>query len=584
MADLNSKIRLGTLVADEDGVVSYADKIFYDAFKADIPNAYDVPRIGELLRSGEPYTTFFAREEKEDFRYYRLDNLKANDKHILLLSDVTYIMRYYKYYQLSNYIVENNIMPVLWVKEDGTIIYHNKATKRYIPDDELDNKKVYRIASDIKKSDWEHLWEKVKKSETVVFTHRFYHKEEDVVFVFRVSANLAKYQDTQYCYMIITDITELVETNLKLVKEKEKATESEKLKSAFLLNMSHEIRTPMNAIVGFSEIIHENVDESMKEYTKIITQNVDYLLSIIDNIITISKIDSNQVKPHYNKFDVMDVLEDIKFNFELKLKKGDKNLSIIIDNHEGYIINSDRYIIEEIINRAVDNAIKFTDNGDIHIGYNVGSDTITFYVTDGGIGIANQYHDIIFDRFRQIDKHTLGSGLGLAIFAEYVGVIGGKYKVESESGRGTKISFTIDLDGAISEERRAIKKMDYLKLNGKKILVAEDIVVNQLMIYDMLTPYEVEVIRAMDGKECIEKFFKTKNVDIVLMDLDMPDIDGYEAASIIREVNRDVPIIAQSAYAQKENREKAKRVGINDFVTKPITKENLIRAILKNLK
>jgi len=383
--------------------------------------------------------------------------------------------------------------------------------------------------------------------------------------------------------MIVSDITELVDSNIRLQREKEKALESERLKDAFLLNMSHEIRTPMNAIVGFSEIIHENIAPSLKEYTKIITENVDYLLSLIDNIITISKIDSNQIKIKYNTFDILEMLEDIRFTYSIKLKKANKDLYFILDNDEGYIINSDKYIIEESIHRLVDNSIKFTPKGYIHMGYDIVGNEIEFYVRDTGVGIENKYQEIIFDRFRQIDKHTMGSGLGLAIFGSYINILGGKYDIESEVDDGTTISFTLDIDGNSMMESIDVTSIDYLKLNGKRILIAEDLVVNQIMLYDMLVPYEVNIIKAMNGKECIEKFIEINNIDMILMDLDMPEINGYEATQIIRERDKVIPIIAQTAYAQKENRERAKKIGINDFITKPINKDNLIRIILKNL-
>jgi CheY-like chemotaxis protein len=513
-----------------------------------------------------------------------VDKSFVDDYVIFILSDITFLASKYNEYKISQYIIDHSILPILWIRENGEIVYHNESTKKYTGEDNINGSMIYRMASDIKKSEWDELWIGLHNNPSKEFVHRFYNKKEDKIHVLKIVANLVQYYEWEYCYMMISDITELVDSNIRLQREKEKAMESERLKDAFLLNMSHEIRTPMNAIVGFSEIIHENIEPSLKEYTKIITENVDYLLSLIDNIITISKIDSNQIKVKYNTFDVLDMLEDIQFSYNLKLKKSNKNLYLIIDNNHSHLINSDKYIIEESIHRLVDNAIKFTDKGYINLGYNIIGDDIVFYIKDTGAGIENKHQEIIFDRFRQIDKHTMGSGLGLAIFSSYINILGGKYDINSSINDGTEITFTLNIDGNSKIEKVDVTSIDYLKLNNKRILVVEDLVVNQIMLYDMLTPYGVNIVKAMNGRECIEKFFEIKNIDLILMDLDMPDIDGYEATQLIREKDKGVPIVIQTAYAQKENREKAKRMGVDDFITKPIIKDNLIRVIIKNLK
>jgi signal transduction histidine kinase len=584
LKDLDKNIPIGISICDKNGNFLRVHEYFNDIFdNDDIKTINDVKKIKDLIDSDKEFISFYIKEKIRN-RYFRLDKSYVDDYIILILSDITFLTSKYNNYKLAEYTVENNILPILWIRDDGQIVYHNKSTKKYIGNEDINGTKIYRIASDIKKSDWVDLWDGLHKNSTKEFVHRFYNKQEDKIHVFRIVANLAKYYDWEYCYMVISDITELVDSNIKLQREKEKATESERLKDVFLLNMSHEIRTPMNAIVGFSEIIHENIDPSLKEYTKIITENVDYLLSLIDNIITISKIDSNQIKVKYSTFDVLEMLEDIQFSYNIKLKKLKKDLYIIIDNNHGVIINSDKYIIEESIHRLIDNAIKFTEKGYINIGYNIVADYIVFYVKDTGEGIENKYHEIIFDRFRQIDKHVMGSGLGLAIFASYINILGGKYDIDSTLNDGTIISFSLNIDGNEKLKKVDVKSIDYLNLNNKRILVVEDLVVNQIMLYDMLTPYEVNIVKAMNGRECIEKFLEIKNIDLILMDLDMPDIDGYEATQIIREKDKAIPIIIQTAYAHKENREKAKRLGVNDFITKPINKDNLIKVILKNLK
>jgi len=584
LQDLDKNVPIGVSICDKSGNFLKVHKFFNEIFNNDsITSVNDEKKLKNLFESDDDYITFYIKHAIRS-KYYRIDKSLIDDYVIFILSDITFLTSKYNEYKISRYIIDHSILPILWIREDGEIVYHNESTKKYTGEDNINGSMIYRMASDIKQSDWDELWEDLHNKPLKEFIHRFYNKKEDKIHVLKIVANLVKYFEWEYCYMMVSDITELVDSNIKLQREKEKAMESERLKDAFLLNMSHEIRTPMNAIVGFSEIIHENIEPSLKEYTKIITENVDYLLSLIDNIITISKIDSNQIKIKYNTFDVMDMLEDIQFSYNLKLKKSNKDLFLIIDNNHSHLINSDKYIIEESIHRLVDNAIKFTDKGYINLGYNIIGDDIVFYIKDTGQGIENKHQEIIFDRFRQIDKHTMGSGLGLAIFSSYINILGGKYDIDSTVNDGTEISFSLNIDGNSKIEKVDVTSIDYLKLNNKRILVVEDLVVNQIMLYDMLTPYEVNIVKAMNGRECIEKFFEIKNIDLILMDLDMPDIDGYEATQLIREKDKGVPIIIQSAYAQKENREKAKRMGVDDFITKPINKDNLIRVIIKNLK
>lgn len=486
---------------------------------------------------------------------------------------------------IFEYSVENGILPILLINEEGIIIYHNKAVHYYTGEDNIKDIYIYRLSSDIKKDDWICLWNELKENDTYKFVHEFYNKKLDKIFTLDVLTNKVIFNDIPYCHMVLIDISELVETNLRLSKEKTRAEESERLKNAFLSNMSHEIRTPMNAIVGFSEILNDSIENRFKEYTKIITDNVDYLLSLIDNIIMISRIDSEQLKIKHDVFDLMDVMKDIYITYTLKLKKSDKKLKLVLDNIDGQLIESDRYIIEECLYRLIDNSIKFSIDGEIHIGFYNQDKNITIYVKDNGIGIENKLHEIIFDRFRQVNKQTIGAGLGLSIFKSFIQLLGGKYHITSKLNEGTLVSFTIKLRAEISN-----KSDDYVlddtnidKLKSKRILVAEDLEVNQLLIHDMLLPYKINIIKCMDGRETIEKFTEIKDIDLILMDLDMPYLDGYEATKIIRTKDKVIPIIAQTAYSQKENRERARRIGFNDFLTKPITKDKLIKIILKYL-
>ena len=488
---------------------------------------------------------------------------------------------------IFQYSVENGMLPIFWIDEEGLIIYHNRAVVDYVGEDNLVNTYMYRISSDVKKEDWTCLWDSLMKDGKHKFTFEFYNKRLDKIFTLNVFSSKIELDGTFYCHQVWVDITELVETNHKLSKEKMRVEESERLKNAFLSNVSHEIRTPMNAIVGFSDILYENVEERFRYYTKTIFNNVQYLLSLIDNIIMISRIDSDQVKIKYDVFDVLEILKELYNDYTDRLTKLDKDLTIVIDNTNSQLMESDKYIIEQSLHILIDNAIKFSTSGDIHMGFYIQDRNITIYVKDNGMGIENKYHEIIFDRFRKINKQTLGAGLGLSIFKSFMNLIGGKYNITSKLNDGTLMSMTMTL------KSDPLKKSEFLelsdannieKLKGKRILVAEDLDVNQQLIHDMLLPYGVDIIKCWDGNECVEKCTTIKDIDLILMDLDMPYLDGYEATKIIRQKDKVIPIIAQTAYSQKENRERARRIGFNDFLTKPITKDKLLKIILKNLQ
>lgn len=481
---------------------------------------------------------------------------------------------------IFEYSVENSILPTLLINDEGVVVYHNKVVYYYIGEDNIENIYVYRLSSDIKKDDWVCLWNKLKEVGTHKFIHEFYNKKLDRIFTLDVHTNKVEFNGISYCHMVLVDISELIDTNIRLSKEKIKAEESEKLKNAFLSNMSHEIRTPMNAIVGFSEILDNSINDESKEYTKIILDNVDYLLSLMDNIIMLSRIDSEKLKVKNDIFDLLDVMNDI---YTLKLKKISKNIKLILDNNDSQLLESDKYIIEECLYRLIDNSIKFSNGGEIHMGFYIEDKNITIYVKDNGIGIENKYHEIIFDRFRQVNKQSTGAGLGLSIFKLFTQLLDGKYNITSKINEGTLISFTIKLKSEVTNnsKQNILDDINIDKLKSKRILVAEDLEVNQLLIHDMLLPYKVNLIKCMDGRETIEKFSEIKDIDLILMDLDMPYLDGYEVTKIIRTTDKVIPIIAQTAYSQKENRERARRIGFNDFLTKPITKDKLIKIILK---
>lgn len=577
--EVGKNMPIGISMIDSNGVFLLIDDILISMIGCKISNISENVFLSNV----------FSSSDKDDINIIDVNNIPKLFKvkiipvgelfHVITINISLYINEDHLL-NLNRYSVDNNKLPILWVKKDGVIIYGNKSANELSDDSPVVDKYIYRMASDIKKIDWDKLWNKLKLSDDISFMYNFYSKKMDKIFALKVMCNRVTYYSCDYCQIVISDITEMMEINMDLSKQMKKVEESEKTKSMFLSNISHEIRTPMNAIIGFSEILNERVKDDLKEFTDIIIQNGDYLLSLMDNIIDISRVDSGEVRLNNRLFDVMSIFNNLYLKYNNNLTKIDKNIELVLGVSETLFIESDSYIIEQCLERLIDNSIKFTKEGIINIGYRNDNNKITFYVSDSGIGIENKYHEIIFDRFRQIHKHSMGSGLGLAVFKSYVEFIGGTYNIESNEESGSEFSFTINRYLSTTSKCNITK---YNNLQGKNIIICDDIDINRILIFEMLSPYGVNVILCKDGKECIDEFMGLINISLILMDLDMPIINGYDAVSYIRKYDKEIPIIAQSAYASKKNIEQTTRLGFNDFLSKPIKKDELIKKIIKYL-
>ena len=460
----------------------------------------------------------------------------------------------------------NNInIPVIWLSNNFKIISANDISIELTGDKDLIGKYIYDIHGLFSKAEMFDIWIRLNINESNTETLTYYCSSKDILLTLNVICKKILFEEKEYCHMVFIDITELIETNKRLAKEKLKVEESEKLKNTFLSNMTHEIRTPMNAIVGFTDIISNMIeDKQIKEYMNIVVENTDYLLQLIDNVIAISNIDANNIKIKETNFNILDLLIDLQSKYIVKLNKINKNLTIEVVNTKNFIINTDKYLVEECLLRLLDNAVKFSSDGIIKIGFNIINDNINLYVEDQGIGIENKYKEVIFERFKKINKLSTGSGLGLPIVKSYVKILKGDVNLISDDTK-TKFYLTIPLltDNKLKEKN--FKSSDtYKHLEFKKIMVVEDLQINQMLIGDILKPYNVNIIQCFDGKEAIDKFKENNDIDLILMDLEMSGINGYDAAQLIRQFDQVIPIIAQTAYTQKENKEIKNIVVIHD--------------------
>lgn len=421
-------------------------------------------------------------------------------------------------------------------------------------------------------------------------------KSADIRHV-KVSRKEVLWNGVKHFQVINQDITEQKNLTKELIAAKEHAEESDRLKSAFLANISHEIRTPMNGILGFSELLRtpDLPPDAMNRYIHIIEQSGARLLNIINNILDISKIEAGQMQVTLSDTNVNEQIEYIYSFFKPEVEQ--KGLQFLCKNTlpaSKAILKTDREKIYVILSNLVKNAIKYTNAGAIEFGVSTGSTnkTIEFYVKDTGAGIPEDRQEAIFERFIQADisdkKALQGAGLGLSIAKAYIEMLGGTIRVESEVGKGSAFYFTIPCNASQQEENvddtilLAGEKSN--QVSNLKILIGEDDEGSAILISMVVKNISRELINVCTGTEVVEVCRKTPDIDLVLLDIKMPEMNGYEASRQIRQFNKDVIIIAQTAYALAGDREKAIEAGCNDYVSKPIRKEKLMEVVQKYFK
>ncbi len=379
------------------------------------------------------------------------------------------------------------------------------------------------------------------------------------------------------------DVTNQKKVEHELRQAKEKAEESDKLKSAFLANMSHEIRTPLNAIVGFSGLLAVTEDQEERlEYINVINTNNDLLLQLINDILDLAKIEAGTLDFTYNDVDVNRLFSDIEQTSRIKVKPG---VRLEFDSKiPNCIISTDKNRLSQVITNFINNAIKFTDEGSITFGYRHKGDKLYFYVKDTGCGMSEEGAKQVFTRFVKLNSFVQGTGLGLSICEMIVKKMEGEIGVDSELGVGSTFWFTLSdsvLRGAEGYIDEAVDISSSYKISTNsglklKLLIAEDNDSNYILFKSMLKDYDL--YHAWDGEEAVKLFHEVKP-DIILMDIKMPKMDGYEAVSIIREEDPLVPIIAVTAYAYGDDEKRVKESGFNHYISKPINPDKLLQLI-----
>lgn len=391
---------------------------------------------------------------------------------------------------------------------------------------------------------------------------------------------------------IFKDVSDLMRIENELKEARDRAEESDRLKTSFLANMSHEIRTPMNGIIGFANLLRDpGLGEDKKDlFLKHIDVSSNQLLNIIDDIIDISKIESGQLKISNKPVRINLILDEIYSSFFHSIR-GDAPGQKLVDfnlkkgnDSKDFTIVTDDFRLSQVFNNLIGNAIKFTKEGHITFGYRLrNSRHVEFFVSDSGIGIPNNKIRLIFDRFGQVDQELsfqpTGTGLGLPISKSLIDLMGGEMWVESEVDKGSTFYFTLPLvvEEPQEEPRILISNKTY-NWSNKNILVAEDEELNWFFVREMLRQAGATIHRAQNGREVVSLTRKL-SPDAILMDIKMPELSGIDAARKIREFNKKVPIIAQTAFVMTEEKEESLRAGCNHFVTKPLDRTTIMELI-----
>ncbi|TRX37333.1 response regulator [Flavobacterium sp. ZT3R18] len=378
----------------------------------------------------------------------------------------------------------------------------------------------------------------------------------------------------------------------KLVKAKLKAEESDKLKSSFLSNLSHEIRTPMNAIIGFTELLlnTEVEKEEQLEYLSAIDKSGKNLIAIIDDLIEMSKIESHQTKPNYTAVNLESCINDLYESIKITNKKSKKIDFKIIESKNPALhpIKTDEVKLKQIITNLITNALKFTEQGSVAFGYEIDkkNNQLKFTVKDTGFGIEESDQKHIFDRFRRVGGDqsikVRGLGLGLAISKAYVEMLGGTIALESKLGKGSEFSFIIPLEYIVTP-KITVQPINQIPLSkGEEegtILIAEDDNINFLLFQKVMKAKNYKIIRALNGQEAVDICLSNPNIDLVLMDIKMPLMNGFEALKKIQPIRPDLPIIAQTAFSTNEDKELIFKAGFYDYISKPINRGQLFEMI-----
>ncbi|MFN3306591.1 MAG: PAS domain S-box protein, partial [Candidatus Kapaibacteriota bacterium] len=582
--------------------------------REDIQKLYEKGEI-ELLGSraecwlGVPL--FVSRKPYGAFVVQSYDNPNAYDERSIELLEMvasqlsSYVIQKMQTEELTklSLAVEKALIGILITDVNGTIEYANPKICEITGygQDELIGRNPRMVKSGFhSKEFYENLWNTILQGKEWV--GEFLNRRKNGELNWEkglISPILNEDGKITHFVAIKEDITEHKKLIEELINAKERALESEKLKTAFLANVSHEVRTPLNGLMGFAQILEsQSVPSSeVKRFAKVILSKAEELLELFNDILDLSLIETNQIKITPKTTNISKILYDVYSTFSLNDKVRDKVIELRIKHSlpEDFTIVTDPLRLKQILNNLVDNALKFTKKGYVEFGAKLReTGEVEFFVKDTGIGIPKSMYYSIFEKFQQVDtdflrKEYQGLGLGLPICRGLVNRLRGKIWVESELGEGSTFYFTISkLDLEMVSEKEELKSSlpdENFKVSEKQLfLVAEDDYVNYLVLEKFLKKnYECEILHASTGNEAIEILEKNPGISLIILDIRMPNMDGFTAFREIRKINPSVPIIALTAYSFLEDRRKIIEYGFDDYISKPFDSNELITKVNKLL-
>lgn len=391
--------------------------------------------------------------------------------------------------------------------------------------------------------------------------------------------------------LTVRDITRLKKVQEELEAARRVAEVAGEQKTAFLANMSHEIRTPLNAIVGFAGLLSNASEFERNSYVEIIKGNTNMLLQLVNDILDMSKIEAGTLEFIYSDTDVNQIMRELEGIFRLRLEEADSPVRIVFEPCLPVcFIHTEKNRVSQVLSNFLSNAFKYTKEGSITLGYKVREDDIYFYVQDTGAGIPAGKVDKVFERFMKLDAKKQGTGLGLSISRTIIKKLGGEIGVFSEYGKGSTFWFTLPVKpfDFLPLQQRTEDVSETVEFNEteydagavrRTILIAEDMDDNYLL-YKIYLEKHYDLIRATNGEEAVSKYLEC-NPDIILMDIGMPVVDGYQATDAIRQLSSDIPIVAVTAFAYDEDRRKVMSRGFNGYLSKPLNKDELLKMLHK---
>ncbi len=441
----------------------------------------------------------------------------------------------------------------------------------------------------------ETLWENAHKHQTDSFESVFRLRTEnnEIIWIHLKASSMLLNGAFIGMVSLLDNITRQKNFEEELIKAKNKAEESDRVKSAFLANMSHEIRTPMNAILGFSDLLSSDDygNQEKNEFVNLIKSSGRLLLNLINDIIDISKIEAGELKIQKSKFSPGSLMVELYQSYKQQLDNmGKGNIQLILEQPKEaseILLFTDRMRLHQIVSNLLNNAIKFTDDGYISYGFIIVNGHLQFYVKDSGIGIPESKMDIIFERFRQADdSHSRlfgGTGLGLAIVKNLVDMLGGAVWVESIHGKGTIFYFTLSYEDSRSQDNEVseteISSTHYPDFSNKTILIAEDNEANYLLLKRMLLKTKAKILYAPNGLIATDMAASSPSPDIILMDIQMPEMNGIEAMKKIRQHGFRMPSIAVTAFTMIEEEKDYVQKGFDAYLQKPLGAEKLFETL-----